>query len=92
VKKSDDERVIEAAMAFASKELGTYPLPTREEQRALEAALPESDPAAPIMVSRSIRLPARMEADIKAAAAKDGVTPSEWMRRVLRDALRPMAA
>lgn len=86
----DDEyqKVIDDAVEFASQDFAKYPVPTVEEMRILEKTLPESAPDAPIMVSRSIRLPLKMEKDIKVAATAEGVTPSEWMRRRLWDALR----
>ncbi|WP_158299933.1 hypothetical protein [Glycomyces paridis] len=85
---NEAKRLVEAAQALLAQDLTKLPMPSVEEMRALEAALPESAPDAPIMVSRSIRLPLKMEKDIKVAATKEGVTPSEWMRRRLWDALR----
>lgn len=80
---TDDERYSAAADALMAQDLSTLPTPTPAEEAQLLATLPEVE----TMASRSIRLPADLEADIKARAEREGVSASEWIRETLRRAV-----
>lgn len=64
------------------------PVPTTpEREAALLAGLPPADPAAPIMVVSSLRLPLDLKRRIDKAAEAEGMSASVFIRTAIESAL-----
>jgi predicted DNA-binding protein len=83
----DNDLAVQAAADWAGQDFSTITPPDPDEQRQLLARLPQADPNAPVMISRSLRISTDMERQIKAAARAEGVTASEFIRRAVERAL-----
>ncbi|GAA4912526.1 hypothetical protein LX16_2378 [Stackebrandtia albiflava] len=82
-----EEQLAAEAERLLGSDLSRLPKPDPGEEARLLSRLPVADPDNPVMVVRSIRFPAELEQQIKAAAEADGVTPSEWVRTAVQRVL-----